>query len=149
MKTNRLISLALLLLVAGQSGCDPDLTDDAIPYVNFPEILIDLNLPAYTALKTDGGSMYFNDGGVRGLILYRESATSYLAWERNCSFQPNEACATVNIDASGLFMADACCGSTFSFERGNPTGGVAWRPLRRYSTSLSSSTLTITDQIVQ
>ena len=140
-----LIHLAILCVV---TGCTPDLRDDPIPYVPFDVISINLNLPAYIDLKTDGRSMYI-DGGVRGIILYRKNASTYLAYEQNCSYQPNSACATVNIDVSTLFMICSCCSSTFDFGTGLPTSGPAWRPLRQYETSLNGTTLTITDQIVQ
>ena len=129
-------------------GCTPDLSDDAIPWQPFDVININLNLPEYISLKTDGSSMYI-DGGVRGIILYRQNTSNYIAYERNCSFQPNSACATVDVHVSTLYMLCSCCSSTFDFATGYPTGGQAWRPLQRYETSLNGSTLTITDRIVE
>lgn len=140
------IYFAVLGLAA---GCQPDLQDDAIPWQPFDVIYLNLNLPEYYNLKTDGGYTYLNDAGVRGIIVYHKSGSSYLAYERNCSFQPNTACATVEVHVSTLYMFCACCSSTFDFATGLPTGGPAWRPLRRYETSLNGSTLTITDQIVK
>ena len=88
----------------------------------------------------------FSGGGVRGIIVYRTNSTSYNAFERNCSYHPNDACATVNVHNSGLYMTDPCCASTFDFLDGNPSGGIAWRPLRRYRTQLNGLTLSITDE---
>jgi nitrite reductase/ring-hydroxylating ferredoxin subunit len=122
--------------------------DDAIPFVPFSSIFINLNLPKYVTLKSDGGHVPI-DGGVRGIILYRKSASEYLAYEQNCSYQPNSACATVTVNASNLFMEDNCCNSTFNFSNGSPSGGPAWRPLRRYRTSLDGSELSITDDIIE
>jgi hypothetical protein len=133
----------ITLIVA--AGCSPDLSDDPIPPASFPDIFIDLNLPAYTALKTDKGYKYI-DGGVKGIILYRFNSTTYFAFERNCSYQPNEACATVNVHTSGLYMIDPCCSSTFEFSDGDPMDGPAWSSLRRYRTTLDGFTLTITDE---
>lgn len=138
------VHIALLIL----AGCTPDLSDDAIPWQPFDVININLNLPEYIALKTDGQSMYI-DGGVRGIILYHQSGSNYFAYERNCSFQPNSACATVDIHVSTLYMLCSCCSSTFDLATGYPTGGPAWRPLRKYSTSLNGTTLTITDEVVE
>lgn len=129
-------------------GCSPDLRDSEIPLTQFDPLVINLNAPSYNSLKTDGGFYYENSIGVRGVILYRKSASQYFAYERNCSYQPNEACATVEVHSSTLFMIDPCCSSTFDFGSGSPTGGVAWRPLRKYETTVSGSTLTVTDQIV-
>ena len=144
----RRLMLYLIALCTGITGCEPDLSDDAIPWQPFDVIQINLNLPEYIALKTDGGNKTI-DGGVRGIILYHQSGNNYFAYEANCSYQPNSACATVEVHVSTLYMFCACCSSNFDFATGYPTGGPAWRPLRRYHTSLSGSTLTITDQIVE
>lgn len=129
-------------------GCQPDLSDDPIAFVPFAEIVINLSFPEYASLRTDGGFKEISTGGVRGIIVYRISETSYNAFERNCSFHPNDACATVNVHNSGLYLTDPCCGSTFNFSDGNPSGGIAWRPLRRYRTQVNSFTLSITDEII-
>ena len=141
---NKLFKQRLLLLLFLIS-CEPDLVDDPIPFQPFPDI--NIVLPNHPSLSSDGGNIVINDGGVRGIILYRKNSATYLAFERNCSYKPNDACATVDVHSSTLFMQDACCNSSFSFE-GIPTGGPAWRPLQQYQTSLSGSTLTITDEIV-
>lgn len=138
-------STFLFLLFITLDSCDSDRVDDPIPYQPFPDHYIEIS--NFPALTTDGGTTEINDIGVRGVILYRKSSTVYIAFERNCSFQPNDACATVDVHTSTLFMEDACCRSSFNFD-GNPTGGPAWRPLHQYRTSLSGNTLTITDEII-
>jgi hypothetical protein len=129
-------------------SCDSDLTDDPIPYQPFPPLVIELTLPSNNAFNTLGW-MAFTDAGIKGVIVYKLNAATYLAYERNCSYQPNEACATVDVHSSNLYMLDACCGSTFKFADGQPSSGPAWRPLRQYVTTLNGSTLTITDEILQ
>lgn len=141
MKSKFWISVVLL------TACSRDLSDDPIPIISFADVVINLSLPAYAGLRTDGGHAELNTGGVRGIILYRVNSSTYRAYERNCSFRPNEACATVNVHSSGLFMIDPCCNSSFNFEDGLPTGGSAWRPLNKYRTQLDGSILTITDEV--
>ena len=140
--------LHLILVVFIGAGCQPDLTDDAIPWQPFDIIQINLNLPEFIKLKSDGMSMTI-DGGVRGIILYRVNASTYHAYEANCSFEPNSACATVEVHSSTLYMFCSCCSSNFDLATGFPTAGPAWRPLRKYETMVNGSTLTITDQIVE
>lgn len=140
-KEGFLILVLLLLMLS----CNPDIVDDPIPYKSFPDVIITLS--NYPTLSSDGGYILINDGGVRGIILYRKNSTTYLAFERNCTFQPNDACATVDVHTSTLFMQDTCCGSSFNFE-GTPTGAPAWRPLQQYQTLLTGNTLTITDTII-
>ncbi len=128
------------------SGCAPDVSDDQIPYIQFADVVINLNLPAYVSLKFDGGYTYLG-GGVRGIILYRKDMSTYIAYERNSSFHPNEACATVDVHNSNLYMIDICSNSTFDFSTGYPTSGPAIVPLRKYVVKLNGFELTITDEI--
>lgn len=143
-----ILNTMAVMIVAAVISCEPDLRDADIPPAQFSDIFINLSLPKYQAIRTDGGSVY-EDGGVRGLIIYRMSPSEYIAYERNCSYTPNEACATVDIHASRIYMEDPCCGSSFSFSNGQPMGGAAWRPLRRYHTSLNGTQLMITNEVVQ
>ncbi|MEP2670048.1 MAG: hypothetical protein ABJH04_13685 [Cyclobacteriaceae bacterium] len=139
-----------LLLSVILFSCDPNLVDDPIPIVNFDELVVNLSFPDYTELNREGGYKDVSDlgGGVRGIILYRVSSTVFVAYEKNCSYTPNEACATVEAHSSGLYMIDPCCTSSFNFSDGLPTGGPAWRPLRQYRTQFNGNVLTITDEII-
>ena len=130
------------------ASCSRDLTDDEIPPSHFPDIVINLSLPSNIVLASKGGYKEINDGGVRGIIVYCEDVGVYHAYERNCSYTPNEACATVNVDPSRLFMVDPCCGSQFDFRNGQPIGGLAWRPLRQYQAKANGSELIITSDII-
>lgn len=141
LKKYGVLFIALLLL-----DCQAQLSDDQIPLVPFEPIILNIALPSYSTLQSVGGYKELSSGGTRGIILYRLNTSTILAFERNCSFQPQDACATVNVHPSGLYMNDACCGSTFRFDSGNPSGGSAWRPLVQYSTTLIGNTLTISDQ---
>ncbi|MFZ5999073.1 MAG: Rieske (2Fe-2S) protein [Bacteroidota bacterium] len=140
--------ISVVFLAALFFSCEPQLIDDPIPVTSFTDEVINLLLPDYNSLRVDGGFKEINTIGLRGVIVYRVSSTVYRAYERNCSFHPNDACATVNVHQSRLYLTDPCCGSSFEFEEGNPTGGPAWRPLRQYRTQLSGSTLTISDEII-
>src|SRR5688572_10540414 len=100
-----------LLISIMLCGCTPDLSDDSIPFQAFPDITINLTLPSYNALTVNGGYKSIS-GGVRGIIVYRAGSMFY-AFEQNCSYHPNDACATVEVHSSGLYMTDTCCGSVF------------------------------------
>ncbi|MEJ0056927.1 MAG: hypothetical protein WDN75_15510 [Bacteroidota bacterium] len=146
--SSRILILTFLLI----SACGRDLTDDPIPIIPFPDATVNLYLPENQPLVVDGGyrtisSVAGSSVGVRGIILYRKDAANYFAYEINCSYHPNEAASNVSVHASRLYMTCSGCGSTFSFTDGTPTGGIAWRPLRRYRTELSGGYLTITNEI--
>jgi len=142
------VSVFAALFVACLS-CSSDPQDDPIPPANFPDKTINLNLTENIALRSKGNAKAYNDIGVRGVIVYCVDVGIYHAYERNCSYTPNEACATVNIDPSSLYMIDPCCNSTFDFNTGMPSGGVAWRPLRQYRTRFNGTDLTITDEVLE
>lgn len=127
------------------AGCDDVVQQSQIPYVPFNNIEINLSNQQYLDLKTKG---YIEiSGGVKGIILYKNpSIEEYFAYEKNCSYQPLDDCAEVEIDGSGLFMVDPCCSSQFNFSEGLPIGGPATLPLRRYRTILNGNYLTITDE---
>lgn len=133
--------LALLPLLAscGSSGSDAEPT---IPTAVVNEV-INLSTVQAAPLRFDRGYLYLN-AGVRGVVLVRQSAQQYLAFERNCPYQPYNTCAKVSMDPSGFFLVDSCCTSRFDL-RGQLTSGPATRPLRQYSTSLSGNLLYITN----
>jgi len=145
----KILTLTVIAVATLTLSCQPDLRDDPIPWVPFDVIHLNLNLPEYNDLRTDGRYIYLNNDGVRGIIVYHPSGNQYIAYERNCSFQPNSACATVEVHPSTLYILCPCCNSTFDLATGYPTGGAAWRPLRQYATSYDGGVLTITDLIVE
>lgn len=145
----RLLGLVMTISwVLITQGCSDEPSDDSIPFVPFASKILQLNNPQYQNLQTFR-YIVLNDIGVQGVIVYKVDNANYIAYEQNCSFEPNNACAYVQPDASHLFMVDHCCGSTFEFATGLPTGGPAWRKLRRYATTLDGSELTITDEIIE
>lgn len=142
-----IINTAFLLLGVSFASCNDEFRQDEIPLAAFDDIFINLDLPQYNDLSFDRGFITLPQG-VRGIILYRLNSSTYFAFERNCTFLPNEAGSTVNVDQSKLFMRDTSCGSTFGFDEGIPTSGPAQFPLRRYRIIQVGRTLTITDDPV-
>lgn len=140
----KILRYFIVLLILVLPGCDKTAVNDGIPLVYVNET-INLNNFEYSALNLIGGYVYL-DAGVRGIIVYRKSENAYLAFERNCTFQPLSKCALVSVDKSTLFMIDTCCASTFDFD-GYPTGGPADIPLRQYHTSLQQNLLNITSDL--
>ena len=144
-----LIAPCLLLLAA--AGCNSDNgTQPRIPYAPV-NLALDLTNQQYRALRFDNGVVALpvrgpaGTGGVKGVLIVRQNASSYLAFERDCPYQPDNACARVGFDTSPApFLRDSCCGSQFSLQ-GQVTGGPAPRALVQYSTSLSGNLLTITN----
>jgi len=139
-------AVCLLLNACGAKADDQPL----IPYAPV-NLSINLTNQQYVRLQSDNGAVQLpvsgpaGSGGVKGVIVVRISAGNFLAFERNCPYQPYNACALVSLDRnSRLFMRDSCCNSQFDL-RGQITGGPTSRPLKQYATSVQGSLLNITN----
>lgn len=147
--SRRLAALRLatfFLAACGSKNNDQPL----IPYAPV-NLSINITNQQYAALRADYGAVTLpvkgpaGDGGVKGVIVVRQSAGIYLAFERNCPYQPYDACALVSLDRnSRLFMRDSCCNSQFDLQ-GQITGGPSPRPLKQYSVSLQGTQLNVTN----
>ena len=126
---------------------------DAQPQIPYAPVNLSLSLAAqeYAALRFDNGAVSIpmkgpaGNAGVRGVIVVRQSAGTFSAFERNCPYQPYNSCALVSLDRnSKLFMRDSCCASQFDL-KGQVTGGPAPLPLKQYSVSVQGNLLSITN----
>jgi nitrite reductase/ring-hydroxylating ferredoxin subunit len=135
-----IIFFIFFLLLSPQ--CKKD-KNNAIPniYVNFS---INPNSTQYLKLNTVGGWAYVT-GGVRGIIIYRASIDQFMAFERDCPYQPLNTCALVQVEKSGVVAIDSCCGSQFILTDGSPIKGPATTSLKQYTTSYDGTTLTVTN----
>jgi hypothetical protein len=137
MTSTRVFLLWIFLVLIACESSDPE---EQIPVAIVNET-INLTNQQYINLQFVGGHVSI-PGGVRGISIYRASTEEYRAFERNCSFQPLNTCARIEVDGSGLFFIDTCCSSTFNFD-GFPTGGPASLPLRQYTALVDGNFLTI------
>ena len=127
----------LLLL---QTGCRKEMSiSTGVPMVPV-NIVLYVNNPGYAALNAIGGWMYV-DGGVKGILIYRDSPNSFRAYDRNCTFQPLNICSTVYVDNTQIIAVDTCCGSKFSIVDGSVINGPAALSLQQYFTSYDGNLL--------
>lgn len=127
----------VLAFVLFSPQCKKD--EDQIPnaYVNF---YIDVSSTQYIGLNNIGGYVYVT-GGVRGIILYRRSYDEFMAYERDCPYQPSNSCALVQVDNSAVMAVDSCCGSQFLLLDGSIVQGPATTMLKQYQTSFDGTIL--------
>lgn len=138
MKMSKKLILYCLIMLFGWVSCGD--SEQITPVIDIPiNKIIDLNSLVYQRLQFNGGFVYEN-GGLRGLIIYRKNATTYYAFDRACTYRINNTCEKIEVDGSTFFLFDPCCQSRFDWE-GQPTSGVARANLVRYRTSLSGSVL--------
>lgn len=114
---------------------------------HMPDVVVDqqltVNSQLFPTLRQDGGYAYIS-GGYKGILVVRQNAGQYYAFERACPYDPTSTCSGVEVDASNLFIVDDCCGSQFNLQ-GEVTGGPAVYGLRQYQTALMGSVLNITN----
>ena len=121
----KIILISLIILVY---SCKSDINQ-------IPEIYVNFSIP-----KSDvggvGQGIYINNRGVKGIILFQNDFDSYLAYDRACSYAPQESCELIEFDdiLAPVMLIDSCCGSKFFLCDGTATNGPASLPLKKYQT---------------
>ena len=134
----KIIYISIMALYASCSN-----QDDYIKDV-FVNIEIPVNQPEYSDLEPIGGSIFIN-GGVKGIIIYHANINEYIAYDRNCSFEPSNPCSIIDSISSTMAFCE-CCSSVFLIDQdGISANGPALLPLKKYYTSFSSGKLRITN----
>lgn len=132
---------------------DQNVPKDQIPYAPV-NVKINLDLPSFQALNIPGGFVYIDGQGVKGLVVVNSFSGEYFAFERDCPWNPNDACAKVTVEKNGISMKcgdfDAnniwqdCCGSVYDFS-GLVKSGPSIYPLKRYNLIQDGSFLYISN----
>ncbi len=125
------------------NGCKKNVETTTVPIVTV-NVTLYTNTPSFLPLNTIGGWVYVS-GGVRGIIVYRYSDTEFRAYERNCTYEPSNSCATVSVDNTNIVAVDTCCGSQFTIVDGNVIQGPARSSLVQYATYYDGNVLTISN----
>lgn len=134
------LSLTALLILLSIGGCKKDV-DNGVP-ITPVDIYLYTNNPSFVNLNGVGGWVYIT-GGVRGILVYRKSPSEFMAYDRNCTYQSSDACATVVVDATNILATDTCCHSKFSMYDGSVTQAPAGLPLKAYNTTFDGNVLHI------
>jgi len=115
--------------------------EDYIPNV-VVDIDLNLTLPEFSDLQTVGNCVFIT-GGVKGIIVYRQSFDSYKTYDRNCSFEPSLACARIDSVNSSIAICK-CCNSMFLLDQNGETiDRPALLPLKQYPNNFSGDFLYI------
>jgi nitrite reductase/ring-hydroxylating ferredoxin subunit len=133
----RLLSLCLVLM-----SCNSD-QQSVIPNVTV-NLRVNLDDPNNLALNTIGSVQTF-EGGVRGIIVYRKAQAEFKAFDRNCTYNPTDSCAIVELDSNLSSVVCRCCNSKFYLIDGSVNRGPANTSLKEYRTSLQGRDLYISN----
>lgn len=127
--------LFVVFIFTMTNSCKDDYTS-VVPYVyvdmSFPRAnFIELNIP--------GGSVYFQNAGYGGIIVFRDlidSSNPFLAYDATCTYEVSSTIRVTATDDSGVATCPVC-GSQFILFSGNgaPIKGPASEPLKQYRTS--------------
>lgn len=111
--------------------------NNLVPYVPV-DLYINLYLPSYSNLNAIGGWAYVS-GGSKGIIIYRQTADVFSAYDRHCTHNADNPCGSVNVDSTSTFVECTCDGSQFQLYDGLVINGPAAFSLKPYRTSYSLS----------
>ena len=136
----KIATVISLLLLSAFFSCRKD-SNNSIPIVAV-DIYIYTSNPSFLNLNAVGGWVYIT-GGVRGILVYRKSTSEFMAYDRNCTYHPDDVCATVVVDNTNIVATDTCCHSKFSIYDGSVLNGPAGLPLKAYSTTFDGNVLHI------
>lgn len=136
----RKLLVLFTLILFFTSSCKKE-DNSTVPLVSV-NLSLNLNNPEYVHLQVDNGWTYVT-GGSRGIVIYRNSASDFKAFDRHCPYNASSSCGVVNVDVTNLIGIDDCCGSRFLLSSGQITQGPASRPLKEYRTSFDGAVLQI------
>jgi len=112
---------------------------------DFPEVNVYLNLninnPKYFNIQIPGGWMYTN-GGVGGILIYRQNIDEFIAYDRASTFDPTPECS-VTVESDNIIIQDPCSESQYLITDGSVLQGPANQPLKRYNTIYNGNNLTV------
>jgi nitrite reductase/ring-hydroxylating ferredoxin subunit len=128
--------LIIFIFISLLYNCKKE-NDNYVPVVTV-DLYLHINLPSYINLQSVGGWVYVS-GGVRGILVYRKTTTEFMAYDRNCTYQSSDPCATVYVDNTNIIATDTCCHSKFSIVDGSVLQAPAGIPLKRYNTTFDGS----------
>jgi len=133
-------------------GCDSNSPINNNPYLpNYSvNVSINLSLPEYSNLKFVSNAVYIPNQGVRGIIVFNNSGTTYNAFDAACPNQALSSCSTMNfkkLDPVDPLKIDkttvvcSCDGAEYSLFSGQSKGKQY--PLKQYRVEVYGDVLRV------
>ncbi len=116
-------------------------SNQAVPYVPV-DLYINVSLPLYSNLNVVGGWVYIN-GGSKGLIVYRQTTETFMAYDRHCTYNIDNPCGAASVDSTNLTISCDCDGSQYQIYDGAVINGPATYSLHQYRTSYNPANNTL------
>ncbi len=112
-------------------------------YEEIPYVYVNIEMTVIDLKPVNERGWDTIQGGYKGIILYKESASSYLAYERACPYDPLDSCSLVEVEPSGVTAIDSCCESRYLLQDGSVFSGPSLISLKRYHTYYDGTHLNI------
>lgn len=109
-----------------------------VPYVPV-DLYLNISIPSNTNLNFIGGWNYVS-GGSKGIVVYRQTADTFTAYDRHCTYEIEANCDPATVDSTNLAISCDCDGSQYQIYDGAVINGPAVYPLQQYQASYNSST---------
>lgn len=131
----------LLIAFAMLFGCSTNSPNNNNPNLpNYPvNVNINLSLPEYSNLKFVSNAVYIPNQGVRGIIVFNNSGSTYNAFDAACPNQALSSCSTMTI--KGINALCACDNAEYSLFSGQSAGKQY--PLKQYRVEVTGNLLHI------
>ena len=139
------IAVTVLLLNSCSKTNTATTTSGSVPTVAV-NLSINVKSSTYTTLQTVGGVAYLANVGYRGIMLYRLSNSTIMAYDRTCTYDLPDAGGIVYALTNGTAICQDC-NSIYNLYDGSVNTGPTTIGLKVYATSYNQSTglLTITN----
>jgi len=137
--TVNILNIIGLFILLGGVSCGKENTRPEIPVVPV-SFVIDPNTTEYLEISHIGGWIYLT-GGYNGILIYRSSQTDFVAFERACPWDWEQANARVSVEESGITCACPICSSKFIMTDGTPFEGPSQIVLKQYETTYDGNLL--------
>ncbi|MDC0313784.1 Rieske 2Fe-2S domain-containing protein [Flavobacteriales bacterium] len=125
------LSIALIILLLFSFSCRKN--ENRVPYIPV-DLYLNITLPSYNTLNVIGGWVYVS-GGSKGLIVYRQTAETFMVYDRHCTYDVNATCTPASVDSTNLAISCDCDGSQYQLYDGAITNGPATMPLQQYQST--------------
>jgi nitrite reductase/ring-hydroxylating ferredoxin subunit len=133
----------VIILSLASSSCKKESDSPEIPYV-YVNFSLNPNGTQYINLNVVNGWETVT-GGYNGILIFRNSFTEFVAFERACPYDPLEPGAQVRVEESGVTCACPVCGSKYIMMDGTPYEGPSRYPLKQYTTVYDGTMLYISN----
>ncbi|HOE04182.1 MAG TPA: hypothetical protein PLZ52_03110 [Bacteroidales bacterium] len=137
-RLSKILILLTLFLLFFNTSCNDE---DRVPYVPV-NLQLFLNSADYQDLKISGNWKYIS-GGSRGIIVFCVYPGEYMAFDRNCTYDPYNDSARIYVDETNMFAVCEHCSSKFNLYDGTVVSGDAPYSLVQYSTQVDNDVLYI------